>query len=69
VNYFHLQLRRFIEVKNHAYTRLVRPSFGAMGSSCTIQSNMRCSKPNDIIFLGDRVFIGGECLDRLLSDL
>lgn len=58
MNYFDLQ-KRFIELKNQLYTRLVRPSFGAMGKGCVIQSRMRCTNPKDI-HLGDRVFIGAD---------
>jgi len=70
VNFFEVQ-RRFIELKHQIYTRLVRPSFGAMGKGCTVQSRMRCWNPKDI-FLGDRVFIGADawidCFRGYLGD-
>ena len=51
--------KRLADLKHAAYTRLIRPSFGAMGRGCVVQATLRCSNPRDI-YLGDRVFIGSD---------
>jgi len=58
MNFLKIQ-KRMGEIRTHAYTRLIRGSFGAMGKNCAVLMSIRCSNPKDI-FVGDGVFIGAD---------
>lgn len=58
MNFLKIQ-KRLGELRTHAYTRLIRGSFGSMGRDCAVLMSIRCSNPKDI-HIGNRVFIGAD---------